>query len=184
MGHDDHELAARGAAGDPGALSALYRAHAGRVKAYLLRSGFRPADADDLTQEVFVRAWRSLGTFDPERGRLAGWLAAIARNTARKHWRRRPDPEAFDPALAEATLAVEADPSTHAEAADELAAVRDCVGALPAELARIVRLRYVDGRSTRGVAQAVGMAEATVRLRLAEARDRLAQCLKGKGIVE
>ena len=51
--------------------------------------GFGYAASEDLTQDVFLQANRSLKTFDPSRGGLRNWLYAIARNVARRQWSRR-----------------------------------------------------------------------------------------------
>jgi len=178
------EMVARARAGDREACRALYDACAGRVAAYFLRSGFARADADDLAQQTFLRAFRSLGTFDPDRGTFRGWLAAIARNVARKEFSRRARPDRFDPELAEDLFAAEDNPGAAAAEREEIDAVRQCVAALPDELGRLVRLRYVQGLTTRGVAEAADMPESTVRLRLGEARRRLRECLAGKGVLE
>jgi RNA polymerase sigma-70 factor (ECF subfamily) len=180
----DLELMQRCRAGDEAAFDALHAAHAGRVTAYLRRSGFGPADADDLGQEVFVRVLRSLETFDPARGSLAQWLGAIARNVARRHWQRRRDAQNFDPELAEEMFPSDDRPGDAPEAREQLELVRQCVAALPPGLARVVRLRYVEGRTTRGVALAMTMPEATVRARLKEALSLLEQGLKARGVVD
>jgi RNA polymerase sigma-70 factor (ECF subfamily) len=179
----DSQLIRRCLSGEASAFEALYGAHAGRIVAYFLRSGFARADADDLTQETFTRAFRSLHTFDAERGAFRPWLATIARNVARKRWGRRAEPGNFDPELAEDVLAGADDPHAAAQQREEIEAVRDCVSRLPEELARIVSLRYVEGRSTRGVAAATGIPEATVRSRLAEAHERIERCLADKGVM-
>lgn len=170
--------------GDAAACGALYDANARWVKVYFLRSGFSQADADDLVQETFTRAFRSLETFDAGRGPFRPWLAAIARNAARKRWSARKRPENFDPELAEDVLAGTDDPHGSAELREEIAAVRLCVAALPDDLRRVVSLRYIDGLTTRGIAAEVRLAEATVRLRIEEARRRIEQCLRGKGVKE
>jgi RNA polymerase sigma-70 factor (ECF subfamily) len=170
--------------GDESAFESLYCQHAPRIKAYLTRCGFIPADADDLAQETFLRAYGSLRTFDSNRGSLAGWLAAIARNVARKHWNRRGDARDFDHELAEQTLELKENPGQAAEANEEYDAVNDCISRLPEALAHIVRLRYVNARTTRGIAGALGIPEATVRLRLSEAAAAIERCLKSKGIPE
>jgi RNA polymerase sigma-70 factor (ECF subfamily) len=177
----DVQRISRAQAGDSEALEALYHSHVGRVRAYFARCGFRPPD--DPAQEVFLRAMRSLGTYDPARGSFGGWLAAIARNVARRQWRRREPPANFDPDLAEDVLVAADDPGDAPEAREEIAAVRACVDELPDELARLVGLRYVEGRTTRGVAAAAGLAESTVRRRLEQARGLLRRCLKGKGFL-
>lgn len=168
---------------DAKAYETLYHAHAGRVAAYFLRSGFGHADADDLTQETFARAFRSLRTFDAERGTFRRWLAEIARNVARTHWGRRKQVALFDAELAEQTFLAPENPADTPEAREELAAVGDCVGRLPEELWQVVRLRYVEGRTLRGVGAAAKMPEATVRLRLKEALALLERCLKQKGML-
>ena len=131
-----------------------------------------------------MRAFKSLGGFDVARGCLRTWLGAIARNVARKCWARPSGPVDFDPALAEEMFAAPADVLESPEVREQVDAVRDCVSALPDELAQIVRLRYVAAGTTRGIAAATGMPEATVRLRLGEALGLLERCLKSKGVLE
>jgi RNA polymerase sigma-70 factor (ECF subfamily) len=176
------ELVARCLAGDGEAFRQVHDEHAGRIVVYFLRSGFSAADADDLRQEVFLRAFKSLGGFDPARGSLAAWLGAIARNTVRRHWQRASADGQLDPELAEAVLREE--PPDHAARQEELESLRQCINRLPAELSRLVGLRYVEGLTTRGIAARANLPEATVRLRLAEARNLLADCLKAKGVLE
>jgi RNA polymerase sigma-70 factor (ECF subfamily) len=189
--HDTVTLSASGlehdglaAGGGLPAADRLYAEHAGRVRAYLRRCGFGPADVDDLAQEVFLRAHKSRDTFDAARGTAGQWLAAIARNAARRRWDRA-SPATFDPALAEAALADPAADSIADSAAqrhEEIQALRQCIAALPPDLARIISLRYVDGRTTRAIAETERMAEATVRLRLSEAKAVLERCLRSKGV--
>ena len=73
-------MAATRSAVDDAAFAALHAAHARHVKAFFLRCGFGAADADDLTQETFVLAFRGLSMFDPARGEFRPWVGAIARN--------------------------------------------------------------------------------------------------------
>ena len=181
MNESDQHLISRCLAGDDAAAESLYRRHAGRVAAYLLRSGFDWADVEDLTQAVFYRAFRSLGTFDAARGGFRTWLGAIARNAARKQWSGRAG-GSFDPELADEMFAAADNPGQSPEALEEAEAVRACVSALPEQLARVVRLRYVDGLTTRGIAESTQMPEATVRLRLSQALGSLKTCLKAKGV--
>ena len=181
---EDQELIAAARAGDSAACERLHALHAARTRAYFRRCGFSQADADDLVQETFLRVYRALAEFDPAKGGFPAWLGTIARNLARKRWAQRPLAQTFDAALAEDMFVAADAPGDTPEAREEAQAVRDCVARLPGELARLVRLRYVDGRTTRGVAEAAGLPEATVRARLQEARALLAKCLKGKGVLE
>ena len=181
MAANEADLIARGRAGDHAALTALHAAHAGRLKAYMLRSGLRQTDADDLTQEAFLLAFRALDAFDCDRGEFAPWLNTIARNLMRKKF-REPNTLHFDPKLAEAVLAVRVNPGEPPELRETIDALSQCIEALDPGLARVVRLRYVESRTTRGIADAAGISEATVRLRLKDAAVLLGQCLKRKGV--
>jgi len=74
-------LRATPVAEDPAAaFRAVVQEHAGAVHAYLRRRVGDPARAEDLTQEVFLRAWRHADQFDVRRGDARGWLFTIARN--------------------------------------------------------------------------------------------------------
>lgn len=184
MDKQQRQLIDEALSGDPAACGELYDDNARWVKVYFLRSGFAQADADDLVQETFARAFRSLVTFDAGRGPFRPWLAAIARNAARKRWSARQSPENFDPELAEDVLAAPDDTRGSAELREEIDAVRQCIAALPDDLRRVISLRYVEGLTTRGIAAEVDLAEATVRLRIDDARRRIEQCLRGKGVKE
>ncbi len=184
MSDSEKDLAGRALRGDRAAFEQLYRACGRRIRAYFLRSGFGQADADDLLQETFLRAYRALGGFDPQRGAFGAWAGTIARNLARKRWARRRDPEHFDADLAEQTLHAPANPGESPEAREESEALGECLSRLDEPLGRIIRLRYVSAMTTRGIAAETGLAEATVRLRLREAQDRLEACLRRKGILE
>ena len=75
-------------AGKPGALEAAYRRYGAVVHGYCGRSAGRDV-ADEITQDVFVAAWRSAERFDPSRGSLGGWLMGIARYKTIDALRRR-----------------------------------------------------------------------------------------------
>ncbi|HEX4089365.1 MAG TPA: sigma-70 family RNA polymerase sigma factor [Trebonia sp.] len=89
----DEDVSAAFAKGDPDALRLLYQRFGSLVYSLARRSLAAAADAEDVTQQVFVSAWRGRDTFDPERGSLAGWLVAITRNriTDAMRARRRDD---------------------------------------------------------------------------------------------
>lgn len=178
MSEADDRLVALYLAGDREAGSRLYELHGRRVKAYLLRSGFSAVDADDLTQDIFLRVFRSLHTFDPERGAFGTWLRAVARNGARRAWQKVGSPDDFDPKLAEEVFETNAqeDPALR----EEIDILKECVSGLAEHYRMLVELRYYKSMTTRGISGRTGTAESTVRLRLEEAMGLLLECMRKK----
>jgi RNA polymerase sigma-70 factor (ECF subfamily) len=89
----DDALAARLAADLPGSYEAVVLAHQDRLYRFALRMCGNAADAREITQEAFVRAYRALQRYSPERIRalaLQAWLYRITLNLTRNHVRRRP----------------------------------------------------------------------------------------------
>jgi RNA polymerase sigma-70 factor (ECF subfamily) len=84
---DEGLLLARVERGERGALESLVERHQRAVFGYLRARLFEPADAEDLTQEVFLRSFTSLHRFE-RTGSLRAWLIGIARNLLREHLRR------------------------------------------------------------------------------------------------
>lgn len=171
-------------AGDDSAFNGLHAAFAARVKTYLLRRGFTAADADDLSQDVFTRVFKSFDTFDPVRGTFAQWLFTIAKNVARRRRQRLAAPEHCDAELAERVFDEARDPGEAAALQERIARLSECIDLLPEHLVNMIHLRYVAARTTRGVAAATGIPQTTVRLRLEQAFRELIRCLKSKGIFE
>jgi RNA polymerase sigma-70 factor (ECF subfamily) len=148
------------------AFQRLYHAQAAAVWNYI-RYRLGPADADDLTAEVFTRAWTARGSFRPERGPLEGWLWAIARHAVVDALRRRP---ATPDALPIDILADDADPATRD---DDTAVVLAALGVLNDTDRELVALRFGAGHTNRAIAGLTGLSEANVAQRLRRALGRL-----------
>ncbi|MEZ5978286.1 MAG: sigma-70 family RNA polymerase sigma factor [Planctomycetota bacterium] len=157
--------------GDRRAFAELVRVHGVRVRALLVRLVASRDDADDLLQEVFVRAWKRREQFDG-RGSVEGWLLRIAVNLARDHGRAKRRPT--DPLDAERDVDRGAGPEGHARGRELTAALRASLARLPHRLRAALVLRVVEERPYDEVARILGLAPGTVRIQVMKARRRLA----------
>jgi RNA polymerase sigma-70 factor (ECF subfamily) len=138
-------------------------------------------EAEDVVQEVFLRALRSFAGFHGSDGR--GWLLTIVRNTCYtwlERRRARGAPLSFDEAIHGA-----AGETTGPEAVllktEERRSVHEAIGALPVDLREVIVLRELEGMSYKEIAAVIQAPMGTVMSRLARARDRLAQTLTPSG---
>jgi len=139
-----------------------------------------PADAEDIVQESYLRAFRF---FDGYRGGDAkAWLLAVVRNTCltwRRHNSRAAATEPFDerthqPGDAEAT------PEEKLVAADKVGVLRDCIESLPVEFREVIVMRELEEMSYQQISEAASLPAGTVMSRLSRARKRLEDCAKWK----
>jgi RNA polymerase sigma-70 factor (ECF subfamily) len=151
--------------GDQSAACRLVSQHYAGVYAYLSYLTGQKEEAEDLTQDTFVYAWRNLAGFDGSRASLGTWLRVIARSRFLR-WqqsRRKEDP------LTEADALV--DP--HSGDAMTALEVRDGLMRLPPALREVAVLHYLVGHDCREVAEIVDRPEGTVKRWLLEARKLL-----------
>jgi RNA polymerase sigma-70 factor, ECF subfamily len=164
-------LVGRAQAGDRGAFEELVRRHADRLHAVVLRFvGDREA-AQEVTQEVFLRAWRGIGRFQG-RSRFFTWLYRIGINEAKRRAEREP---------AERTVSLDEEPileapdwsqapETRAAQTDLRRVLEDSIRALPIEYRAPVILRDVEGLTTEEAAEVMELSEAAFKSRLHRAR--------------
>ncbi len=178
----EHELIRRARAGDEDAFAQLVMLHADRVYSALRRFGLDRGAADEVAQEVFVRAWRGLGQFQ-ERAQLSTWLYRIAFNEAQRRLARRTVPRAEPtPEREDLIASLPESPSLGPEAQSldrEFDQVLDrALDQLPADWRAAVVLRDIEGLSTRAAADVVGVGEAAFKSRLHRGRMRLRALLE------
>ncbi len=167
-------LVARATEGDRGAFDQLAREHFNEVFRLLHRMVGNHEDAEDLAQECFVRAYRSLRFFRGE-GSFAAWLGRIALHLARDHHRRRGRGlplVAIDPGAAE-PQSREGEPARQLSRREMIQKVGEAIERLPHNLRAAVVLRVLEGRDYAEVAEATGMKPTTVRTQVMKARKRL-----------
>jgi RNA polymerase sigma-70 factor, ECF subfamily len=139
------------------------------------------AEAEDVAQEAFIRAFRALPRLE-DPNRFLRWLARIALNLAADTRRRRPRCRSLESLLEDGSseIALPAPPDDPGEGMDrreDHRLVLAAVDRLPGKYRLVVLLRYFEGLSGREIAGVLGEPEGTVRNRLFRAHDRLRKLL-------
>ena len=140
--------------------------HQDLVYGIALRSTKRPADAEDLAQESFIRAYGALQDYSPARIRELrpkGWLAAIVGNLGRNRARRKTPPTAGLEAVAEVRADDGPGPEGLTERRESAADWQARLDRLPGRYRRAVELRHVSGLSYPELAEALDRPLGTVK---------------------
>jgi len=169
----DGALVARTLAGERQAFGVLVTRHQDRMLAYAKYMGFSDAQASDLVQDAFVRAFRHLKRCgDPER--FAGWLFRILSNLCRtagaKRKRRSMQP------LEEVGAALPSDEPTPEEAAEASwlrDKVREALDEVPEDQREALVLMYLQGYSVSEIEELTGASTSAVKMRLKRGREAL-----------
>ncbi|MBW8764060.1 MAG: sigma-70 family RNA polymerase sigma factor [Microbacterium sp.] len=174
----DQKWAAKAAAGDESAFRELYRAYVRPV--YWIAHGILGSapDAEDVTQETFVAAWRKLRGFELQGESILPWLATICRFQAANRLRQRRRDQANTADAADetipSTISVE-DQVITTDLAERIAAE---VGTMTALDREIFRLCAAEGYAYQAAAEELGISHAVVRNRLSRVRTRLRGAVK------
>ena len=169
------ELVARARDGDADAFEQLARAHADRVFAVLLRLLGDRGEAEDVAQEVMLRAWRGIGRFHG-RSLFFTWLYRIAINEANRSLEkgsRRAKGVPIDAEALQLAAAAKDEPSRQVERAELRDALSKAMADLPPAYRTAIVLRDVEGLSTQQAAEIADVGQAAFKSRLHQARHRL-----------
>lgn len=181
----DAGLAAALSRGEVDALGELYDRYGSLAFAVALRVVGDAGRAEDVVQEAFLKVWRSVATFDAQRGSLRGWLLAGVRNRAIDSLRGR---GAHEQAEVELQPEVEAsgsgfDPWREVSRSLERAAIQEALASLPAEQRQAIELAYYGGYSYSEIAEMSRVPLSTVKGRARLALEKLHSYLAGRGLV-
>jgi RNA polymerase sigma-70 factor, ECF subfamily len=147
--------------GDLQAFGSIFDAYHVSVYRFVASRVGRPADAEDLTQLVFVKALEALPRYTARGVPFGGWLFRLARNTVIDHVRTRREHVELEAATNRATE--DAGPEASAALREDLDAVARALGDLTEDQREVIALRFFAGLSAREAAEAMGRQEGTVR---------------------
>jgi RNA polymerase sigma-70 factor, ECF subfamily len=185
----DAELVTSALGGSQDAFRELVTRFERPVYSLVLRMVQDPGVAEDLAQEVFVKAFRRLNTYDPQ-WKFSSWLFKIAHNTTIDHLRRGvPDTVPLETGVEDdrgslaAILADETveNPQAAAERRDLGRALERAISSLRPDYRVAVLMFYVHGASYQEICEATGLPLGTVKTNLHRARKELAQVMGGLG---
>ncbi|WFG44949.1 RNA polymerase sigma factor [Pseudonocardia alni] len=165
-------VGARFRSGDPAALRELYEEYAPTVHGFALRWLRSHHDAEDVTQQVFVRAWRGRAGFDPARGSIGGWLIGITRRQVADRLAARTRQTAVERGLHDDGVGTP-EASGGAEWVVEAVVVADELNRLPAGQRAVVRLAFFHDLTHRQISGLTGLPLGTVKSHLRRGLDRL-----------
>jgi RNA polymerase sigma-70 factor (ECF subfamily) len=154
-------LVVRAKAGDAEAFGALFDHYGGPVYRFVASRVHRPADAEDLTQTVFVKALEALPRYEARGIPFGGWLFRLARNTVIDHVRTRHDHAELD-ALVEQPTA-DLGPDELILTKHEIEEMARAIDVLTDEQRDVIALRFFAGLSAREAAIAMDKQEGTIR---------------------
>lgn len=169
----DAELVSLSLRGDREAFGAIIARYQSLICALTFSSCGDRGRSEDLAQETFINAWKSLGELQ-EPARLKSWLCGIARNLTQNALRRaQRTPTAWAEPLAPDTAGGTEDPLTEVASREEEALVWQTLEAMAPEYREPLVLFYREGQSTRAVAEALDLSEDAVAQRLSRGRAML-----------
>jgi RNA polymerase sigma factor (sigma-70 family) len=180
---NDLELLKRCLAGENQAWESLLRTHNRKIYSLCYRFTGRTVEAEDLTQEIFIKVFQTLKSYDQAQGTFATWLTRVARNHLVDHYRRTKkdrSTSSLDDELGE----VEAKPSSEngplasVESRERRELVQDGLNRLSPDLREAVILRDLQDLDYDEIAQVLGVPSGTVKSRINRGRLELARVLK------
>jgi len=180
----DSSLVSRCLRGDEAAWEELVRLHTRRVYALCYRFTNSGSEAQDLTQEVFLRVFRTIRTFRSTEGSFSTWLARVTRNLLIDHYRRTRQ-ERVTESIEEQLPMLEEEGAAAAVRPDHTVAGREASEILQATLQKLspdlreaVVLRDLQEMEYREIAEVLRIPEGTVKSRINRGRAELARLLR------
>jgi len=164
---------------DRHAFRRLFEFYAPRLKAFLIKRGARPGEAEEVMQEAMALVWRKAAQFDPSKASASTWIYTIARNRRIDLIRRakRPELDPEDPFFT--SVSEQPDGEQRYSIAERAELLRSYLRDLPAEQLEVVRKAFYEEKTHQEIAAELEMPLGTVKSRIRIAMRRLRDQLDG-----
>ncbi|UCG83205.1 MAG: sigma-70 family RNA polymerase sigma factor [Dehalococcoidia bacterium] len=173
---DIEKLVDRAIDGDAEAFGRLYDMHVDRVYRHIYYRVGDVADAEDLTQQVFIKAWQAIGRYKKTASPFLSWLIRISHNLVIDFYRSNKTKTCLDFDIVASEP--ESGPEHLAEAKFDQQQVRHAILELPGEQQQVVLMRFIEGFSYPEIAASIGKSEGAVRVIQHRALARLRKTLE------
>jgi RNA polymerase sigma-70 factor (ECF subfamily) len=160
---DAGRLAERFRAGDVNALAEVYQQTSALVFTIALRALSSQSDAEDVTQRVYLQAWRSRGAYDPGRRPLRAWLVGITRHVTADKIAERARQTGLEQRLGEAGRVEQAADDGIAERVADAVVVADGLSRLEQPRRQVVEMSFFEGLPHTQISEALGLPLGTVK---------------------
>jgi RNA polymerase sigma-70 factor (ECF subfamily) len=184
----EQELLKRCLAGDDSAWEDLLRVHTRKIYNLCFRFTGRTHEAEDLTQEVFIKIFQTLRSYDAAQGTFSTWLNRVARNHLVDHYRRTKR-DRVTSSLEEELGTLEekptlgAEPLAQVESRERRETLQMALNRLSPDLREAVVLRDLHDLDYQEIVQILGVPEGTVKSRINRGRLELAKVLKRMSVM-
>jgi RNA polymerase sigma-70 factor (ECF subfamily) len=149
-------------AGDSGAFTRLYDQHVDRIYRHILYRIGNRVDAEDVTQQVFLQAWRAIARYERRTTPFVAWLLTIAHNSVVNFYRRARVTDPIDLELP--TTGRWADPEAATMAVFDQLAVRRAILRLKPDQQQVILMRFAENIEYADIAAALGKKEGNIRV--------------------
>ncbi|MBI2846433.1 MAG: sigma-70 family RNA polymerase sigma factor [Chloroflexi bacterium] len=158
--HEEENLVREAQGGDEKAFASLYETYVNRVYRYIGARVNNPADVEDLTEDVFLKALESIGSFKWRGVPFAAWLFRIAHNAVIDHSRRKVYRESLP---FSGTEVAKDDPAKEAELRIAMRDLKAALAQLTETQRQVITLRFAAGLSLKEAASVLGKNEGAVK---------------------
>jgi RNA polymerase sigma factor (sigma-70 family) len=185
---NDLDLLKRCLAGENQAWESLLRVHSRKIYSLCYRFTGRTAEAEDLTQEIFIKIFQTLKSYDQAQGTFTTWLTRVARNHLVDHYRRTKrdrSTSSLDDELGQVEAKTSTGPSPLAsvESRERRELIQEGLNKLSPDLREAVILRDLHDLDYDEIARVLDVPQGTVKSRINRGRLELARVLKRMDLV-